>query len=322
MFEKEFDITVAVLTRNNEDTLEFCLDAIVLQSDRSAKVELLVFDNGSTDKTIDIIKKYGVKYRILPKFNIPQLRNMAVRLAQSEIIGFVDSDCIIGSNWISRALQVLKEPDVSITGYKYSLPGKSTWLQKSWYSNNKKKRRDDQLIPGGNFVIKKKSFWSIGGFDEKLETGEDADLLDRARNSGLKIVSDPGLVNLHLGFPKNLLDFYRKEKWYGKGTHFHSLLKGNDKPTLGAIAFFLCILFSFVSSLFLYHWFTLTGIGLALCLCIAAAIHRRLVNGVGHSIVSMTCIYAIYFLGRISSLIELLFKKVFEKKESKIKKVL
>ena len=316
--DKTFDITIAVLTRNNEKTIRQCIDAILLNYKHFFRVELLVLDNGSTDSTLEIVRNYGIEPKHLPSLNIPQLRNMAGRNAKSEIIGFVDSDCIIGCNWISRALKILEEPNVSITGYRYSMLENSTWLQTSWYSNNKKERRDDQLIPGGNIIVKKKSFWSIGGFNEKLKTGEDADFLERARMSGHGIVSDPELVNFHLGFPENLIDFYRKEKWYGKGTQIHNLLKGHDKPTLGAITFFLCVFVSLIGSLFLNYWVAITGFGLALCTCLAAAMHRKYVNGVGRGLMSMTFIYIVYFIARINSLIESLFNDSFKKKQNKI----
>ena len=311
-------ITIAVLTHNSEKTLEKCLDAIMSQKTDGFSIEIIILDNGSTDKTRKIIKKYGIDYKMLPHMNIPQLRNYAVKIAKAEVVGFVDSDCVIEKNWACAALLILKKPNVSVTGYRYSLPKQKTWLQLNWYINNNRKIRTGQLIPGGNLIIKKSPFWSINGFNENIETGEDADFLDRARRAELGIVSDPKIVNIHLGFPHTLKDFYRKEKWYGKGTQIHNLIKGRDKPTLCAIAFSLFVFVSLIGSLFLIYWVAITGLGLALCTCLAAAIHRKYVNGVGRGLMSMTFIYIVYFIARSNSLIESIFNDSLKKKENKL----
>ena len=303
------DLTIIVLTRNNEKTIEQCLSAIFSQPLEYYKIEVIVCDNGSIDKTVSIAKKYDIRFISLPNLNIPKLRNTAANSANSIFIGFVDSDCIIGENWVINALKTLENSKISITGYRYTLPRFSTWFQRVWYLNNGKGKNKEQLIPAGNLIVDKRDFFGINGFDETLETGEDAEFLDRARATGLSVVSNPKLINFHLGFPKNIGEFYKKEKWYGKGIKLSDLGRGRDKPTLGAVLFFISIVVFIISLLKAEFVCVLFSFFACFCLCLLAALHRKYLNGVGNNILIMTFIYMVYFSARINSILQF---KIFE----------
>ena len=50
--DEMFDITIAVLTKNSENTLRQCLNSIFHKKDGSNSVQLLLLDNGSIDDTL------------------------------------------------------------------------------------------------------------------------------------------------------------------------------------------------------------------------------------------------------------------------------
>ncbi|HUS25889.1 MAG TPA: glycosyltransferase family 2 protein [Nevskiaceae bacterium] len=92
----KFDVTIAILTFNGEEFLDQLLHAVFTQKTR-LKYEVLVIESGSTDGTLDIIKKYP-KVRLHPipntEFGHGRTRNLAVKLADSEFVVFLTQDAV------------------------------------------------------------------------------------------------------------------------------------------------------------------------------------------------------------------------------------
>ncbi|MCR5503131.1 MAG: glycosyltransferase [Lachnospiraceae bacterium] len=88
-------ISIIVPAYNVEKYIERCLDSILAQTHRD--LEILVTDDGSTDRTGEIIDRYAKKdprIRVIHQENrgLSGARNSALKLARGEFIGFVDSD--------------------------------------------------------------------------------------------------------------------------------------------------------------------------------------------------------------------------------------
>jgi glycosyltransferase involved in cell wall biosynthesis len=94
-------ISVIVPTYNNEDTIEPCLKAIRLS--RHAPFELIVVDDGSTDRTTFLAKRFAD--RILPHpHNIGRshARLSGARQSQGEILLFIDSDIVVKPDTLTK----------------------------------------------------------------------------------------------------------------------------------------------------------------------------------------------------------------------------
>ncbi len=88
-------VSVCVPVYNVESTLEKCLDSLTKQSLKN--IEIICVNDGSTDKSGDILAKYAnsdSRIRIINKDNggLPSARNVAISAAKGKYIGFVDSD--------------------------------------------------------------------------------------------------------------------------------------------------------------------------------------------------------------------------------------
>lgn len=309
------DITVALLTFNSEKTLAQCLDSIVNQDYEKTKYEIIAIDNGSSDDTINILKKYNISYWVHPDLNISQLRNVALSKSTADIVGFVDSDCIIAADWISKALEVMRNEGAVVVGYKYLLPDNPTYFEKNWLMQNKRKVSYSDIIPAGNMIMAKKTVMSIHGFDETLATGEDADLLERLRQRSFKTVSCPDIKNKHLGNPKSLKGYFKKELWYGTGTKWKDAIINLDKPFIMSIVF--------LGSLFMLGLGLLTGsnsvfVSAAFAIVLVpfiAALDRKFRKSIAGNLLYMMVVYVVYFSARNAAFICYLLKiKSVEKK--------
>lgn len=86
-------ISIITITYNSENTLERAIESIVSQD--YSNLEYIIVDGGSTDKTLDIIKKYGekiTKWVSEPDSGISNAFNKGIAMATGDIIGIINSD--------------------------------------------------------------------------------------------------------------------------------------------------------------------------------------------------------------------------------------
>jgi len=246
-------ISVIIPALNSEKTLDACLDAISLIDYPKDKLEAILVDNGSTDTTIKIVQKYDVKVFVQPKINISALRNFGAGKAKGDILAFVDSDCLVAVDWLNNALVHFQRKDVGAVGCGYSIPKNATWVERNWYWRYRAGVTAPKFIPSGNFLIRKELFDKMEGFNPLLQTGEDSEFCLKIRKAGYKLVSDSKIRSVHLGNPRTLSQFLRKEIWYGKGMPGTVKLEGINKPFLLS-HLFLFALIGLIIGIVLMAW--------------------------------------------------------------------
>src|SRR5260221_11803083 len=79
-------ISVIVITKNEEDRIKGCLESV-----RWAD-QIIVYDNGSTDKTLDIVKKYTEDIFEFEELDYAKLRNDAMDKTAGDWVLYVDAD--------------------------------------------------------------------------------------------------------------------------------------------------------------------------------------------------------------------------------------
>jgi glycosyltransferase involved in cell wall biosynthesis len=110
-------ISVVFVTYNGERTIEDCLDLFFKQDYPKNKLEIIVADGGSTDKTIEIIKKYNKKYPGIIKIfkNTKRYKvgkgmgaDIASRKTTGDFILMIDQDnLLIQRDWLKKMAEIL-----------------------------------------------------------------------------------------------------------------------------------------------------------------------------------------------------------------------
>jgi glycosyltransferase involved in cell wall biosynthesis len=98
-----------VTTFNEEEYIERCLRSLCNQT--YPRVEIIVVDSESRDRTVEIAKKYADKV-IVRKCSISEGRNIGARESSGNLLLFVDADVILAANWIETVLPYLRDSDV------------------------------------------------------------------------------------------------------------------------------------------------------------------------------------------------------------------
>jgi len=228
-------VSIVIPTKNAESVIGECLAAIQNLNTPTDKYEVIVVDNNSADRSIEIVKQFNVAIVEVnsEKVNVSGSRNIGVKHSKGDILAFLDADCIVSKDWLNNALINFKCEETCVAGYKYKIPENSTLAAKSW-----------DII------------FANRGFAEGLVTNEDVELCYRLKEKGYQILSDPKIQVTHLGTPQTYYELYKKELWHGIGafqTFINDIRKvRNFRPVIYAVFYafgLIGILLSLIVSL-------------------------------------------------------------------------
>ena len=113
-------VTALVDTYNHESFIEEAISSVFQQDFPASEMEILVVDDGSTDHTPELVRKFGPRVRLLRKVNGGQASafNMGIIEARGEIVAFLDGDDWWALNKVKRVAEVFaSHPEVGITGH-------------------------------------------------------------------------------------------------------------------------------------------------------------------------------------------------------------
>jgi glycosyltransferase involved in cell wall biosynthesis len=243
--------SVVIPAFNEERIIGQCLDSIAGLQYPHQKFEVVVMDNGSSDRTREIADSYRESMNITvlhrPKINISALRNAGAAASSGEYLIFLDADMIVPENWLLEAEKLFISSDAGVIGGCFRVPEHSSWVARIWFGRKAKiVNLSPSYVPSGNLMIRRSQFFAIGGFDESLETSEDCDFSCRARALGMNLAEFDAISVVHLGSPQTLRAFFAREIWHGSSVFRVFLLNfrnfQNAKPIAFAIYTLACLL--------------------------------------------------------------------------------
>jgi len=222
-------VSIIIPTYNEEKYLPTCLDSIFNLEYPKEDMEVIVVDNGSTDRTREIARSYGVRILRNDSMKVSGLRNLGGKHSNGAILAFVDADCSVAKDWLKTAIGYADDMEVAAWGSPPGIPKDATWVQRTWYLFRQKKPgyKTVSWLESMNLFVRKDQFLAFGGFNESLVTCEDVDFSYRIRKYG-KIISDSRIKVIHVGEAGTIKEFMNKEIWRGqsnlKGILSHGLL--------------------------------------------------------------------------------------------------
>ena len=211
-------LSFIVPARNEAGLIAAAIENIRAFAPSETSWELIIVDNGSTDGTADIARSYSEAWLLKAQGSVGAARNIGAARAQGSILVFLDADVRLTASWRSAIGGVLSELLVSprlVTGSTVGIPPRPSIIERYWfYPATRTPRR---YVNSGHLIIGQQFFRELGGFDARLVTGEDFELCTRACANGGEVRDSRALEVVHLGFPKTLAQFARRELWHGQG---------------------------------------------------------------------------------------------------------
>jgi cellulose synthase/poly-beta-1,6-N-acetylglucosamine synthase-like glycosyltransferase len=222
-------ISVIVPAYNSEKTIRRCIESL-LNVDYPG-YEIIIVDDGSIDRTKQILFEYEHKIQVIEGEHIgpSRCRNIALEKAKGDFIAFTDSDCIVERNWLSELLKGFTSDKVAGSGGIQLSPSDETnfgkrvqeFFELTGFLGGYIKSIGSEALkevphnPSCNAMYRKDALIDIGGFDEKLWPCEDVDLDYRLTKKGHIFVFNPKAIVYHYR-PQSLKALLKMMLRYGK----------------------------------------------------------------------------------------------------------
>lgn len=218
-------VSIIIPAFNEEKRIESALKAVLSQTYPRESFEVIIVDDGSTDRTDEIVANYPVKLLKHDKNRGDSAsRNTGALNAIGDIIATTDADDMVDIDWLKFLIKTFLEKDAdSVVGSSHVIYDENNWQQriiselsiclrssnyvKNIYDNKGRLGRNKGL--GSNQSFKKSVFYKIGGFDIGLTSGMEQDILWRAEEQGYKIEFAPNAI-VYIKLRDNFRKFWRQ----------------------------------------------------------------------------------------------------------------
>ena len=229
-------VSIIIPCRNEEKFIGECLDSIVANDYPKDRLEVLVVDGMSQDRTKEIIASYADRYSLIrlldnPKKTTPAALNTGIRSAKGEIIMRMDAHATYEKDNISKSIKYLNEYNAdNMGGVMITQPRNSTFMGKalalalsnrfgvgnSVFRTGTKEPMWVDTVFGGCY--RKEVFEKIGLFNEDLISTQDMEFNLRLKKEGGRVLLVPEIIS-----------------YYYTRSDFRSFCKNNFRNGLWAI---------------------------------------------------------------------------------------
>ena len=309
-------VSVIIPAFNEEKHIGRCLDSLKQQDYPSPCFEIIVVDNGSSDNTVGIAKEKGVEVLILPLGKVGAVRNLGAKNAKGSVLAFIDADCLAGREWIASAVSSLNNPKVGAVGGFCKLPSQPVWVERAWVLGERKGDSKTKALAGGSFIVRRDIFEVLKGFDENINAGEDSLLSSQICGMGYDLLFLESCSVIHLGYPKRLFDFAKRQFWHSS-SYSRSNLGLKDKTFVAVLMFSILCVMAFIFVAFAKTKIALILMILALMISFIFTAKRIFFGGYTRifvrSLVSAVFVDIVYFFSRSLGLVSSFFSEFWRK---------
>lgn len=233
--------SIVVCTYNRCELLADCLASLAAQDCDTDLYEVIIVDNGSTDRTLDVAGRFVSTYRnfrVVREENqgLSHARNRGWREAHGEIVAYIDDDARVTPGWCGRIIKAFDsvQPTPAAVGgtilpiYETSPP--------SWFSDEFEIRSKGAVarfldpiterdgFSGSNMAFRKDVLARYGGFHttlgmlgEKIRVGEETEFFQRISERDGLFWYDPDISVFHWTPRHNFTISYRFIRGYRGG---------------------------------------------------------------------------------------------------------
>ena len=216
-------VSVIIPVLNEERTIRECLTSLIKMDYPVDRREILVVDNGSTDRTAEIVKSFPIQYLQEELRGAAAARNKGIKASRGEIVVFTDADCVVTTGWLWELVRAFDEEGVGgVAGEVVAYPPRTP---AEWYAArvrhlSPQKYLSRPLLPFAAFAnlsFRRDVFDRIGLLDETIPLGESTDFCTRLlQGTDLKLKYAPKALLFHR-HRSTVWEFVRQQWKYGRG---------------------------------------------------------------------------------------------------------
>jgi glycosyltransferase involved in cell wall biosynthesis len=236
-------ISVVLCTRNRADLFDKAMASVVAQEFPKSAFEIIVVDNGSSDHTREVARRYepqaDLRYILEERVGLCVARNTGWQAARAPYVALFDDDALAQPGWLEAIADAFtRSPaDVGIIGgpvVPIWLAPRPTWLADDiagaltivdWGPDEKEIcDLDREWLVGANMAAPKSVIAEVGGFhpwldrvgDNLLSSG-DVHLQMEIVRRGYRCLYVPAMAIEHLAPPSRLTQAWFTKRFYWQG---------------------------------------------------------------------------------------------------------
>jgi cellulose synthase/poly-beta-1,6-N-acetylglucosamine synthase-like glycosyltransferase len=239
-FESKPKISIVVPAFNEEKGIAGTIESLLKINYPKELVEFIIVNDGSKDRTAEIVQKYadkGLVRFINNRANQGKAAslNQGFKEACGKYVACIDADTVVEPNVVLKTINYFKDPDTAAVMVRVQVHEPKNWLERiisieyslglGFYPKLISTLNSLYLTPGQFSIYRRDVVLDIGGFDRRSIV-EDTEIAYRIQKANLKI--DCCLsASVYTKVPDNLRDFYyQRKRWYA-GT-IQTILKHRD----------------------------------------------------------------------------------------------
>ncbi|MEM2002759.1 MAG: glycosyltransferase family 2 protein, partial [Candidatus Methanomethylicaceae archaeon] len=199
-------VSILIPMRNEERYIAQCLESILANDYPKDRLEILVIDGMSTDRSREIVQDYAKHYPFLRLLDNPKriqsaALNIGIRESKGKIIIRMDAHTLYASDYIRRCVELLETTEAANVGGLQRAMGTGYisnaiaiaittpfGIGNAYFRYAEKEMWVDTVYLG---AWRKSTLETLGGFDEEWVVNEDYELNYRLRKAGGKILLSP-----------------------------------------------------------------------------------------------------------------------------------
>lgn len=201
-------VSVVVPARNEENNIEKCIKSLLKSKYPQDKLEIIIVNDRSEDKTQEIVESYQEKHKNIKLINVTQTRehknlkgkagalDVGIRGASPDYVLMTDADCKVNKNWVKNiALTFIQNNCDFIASYTLIRKSRSLfehlqeieWLFMHTMASGGLGLDQPLGCFGNNTAIRKEAYLNIGGYENiPFSVTEDLALLQTLTRNNYK----------------------------------------------------------------------------------------------------------------------------------------
>lgn len=208
-------ISVVIPAKNAEHLIGRCLKSLRELDYPKDKLEIIIADGLSTDRTAEIAAQYGASVVANPGIRVVAGRNVGFAASRGEFVAFSDADCTMRPDWLKNCVKYFDDKKVAGIGGPNLVPADETnfgkavglffdygyFLVKGTAPTKILDKVIESRAHGSNAIYRREALTRVMPVDEAMAEGEDVIMNEQLKDLGYKLLYVPDVIVYHMRRP-------------------------------------------------------------------------------------------------------------------------
>ncbi len=214
-------VSAIVTVYNKQNTIAKTLESLLSQPSKFK--EIIVVDDGGTDGSAEIVKKFAekhknIRYAFQKNQGVALSLNAGLRMVNTDLVAVLDGDVALPENWLPTLMSYFGNKEIAaVSGLTKTMNPKNLWAALAGYNVEYRQSKIEgefvDHLSTTNVIYRKAVLDKIGLFDPEFRYGQDNEISYRILAAGYKLVLSKKTFCLHF-WPESFMGFM-KQRMHG-----------------------------------------------------------------------------------------------------------